>query len=73
MSGPVPRRFTWEGRAYVVADVLGHWVTGTPWWRAPAEPDDDPHTWRIEASSGQRSGIYDLSCSAGRWSLCRVA
>ena len=37
MSGPVPRRFTWEGRAYVVADVLGHWVTGAAWWRAPAE------------------------------------
>lgn len=68
-----PRRFTWDGRAYVVAEVLGHWVTGASWWRAPALADDDTHTWRVEASAGQRSGVYDLSCSAGHWSLCRVA
>ncbi|MFM9135485.1 MAG: DUF6504 family protein [bacterium] len=68
-----PMRFTWQGRGYVVTSVLGHWVTGASWWRAPERVDADTHTWRIEASSGPRSGIYDLSCSGDRWSLRRMA
>ena len=23
-----PMRFTWQGRGYVVTEVLGHWVSG---------------------------------------------
>ncbi len=81
-----PMRFTWQGRGYVVTAVLGHWVSGTAWWRAPEQADDDTHTWRVEAfprsgsaSSGSarvamtRSGVYDLSCSGASWSLQRIA
>jgi len=81
-----PMRFTWQGRGYVVTSVLGHWVTGAPWWRAPEQADDDTHTWRVEAfpragaarsgsaRSGQpRSGVYDLTCTGTGWTLHRIA
>ena len=69
-----PLRFTWQGQGYVVTSVLGHWVTGACWWRAPERADADTHTWRVEARSGSsRSGVYDLSCSSGGWTLRRPA
>lgn len=78
-----PMRFTWQGRGYVVTAVLGHWVSGSSWWRIPERADVDTHTWRIEAfprssASGTRaggaraSGVYDLSCSGTHWTLHRI-
>lgn len=75
-----PMRFTWQGRGYVVTAVLGHWVSGASWWRAPEQADDDTHTWRVEAfprsgpqSGARRSGVYDLSCAGSGWTLHRIA
>jgi hypothetical protein len=63
-------RFTWQGQGYVVTSVLGHWVTGASWWRAPDRADADTHTWRVEAFP--RSGVYDLSCAGDGWTLHRI-
>ena len=74
-----PMRFTWQGRGYVVTSVLGHWVTGAPWWRAPEQADADTHTWRVEAfprssaAPSRRGGVYDLSFSGDHWTLHRIA
>ena len=71
-----PMRFTWQGQGYVVTSVLGHWVTGASWWRAPERTDADTHTWRVEARSRSRRpgqpGIYDLSCVGDGWTLHRI-
>lgn len=74
-----PQRFTWQGRGYVVTSVLGHWVSGASWWRAPERADVDTHTWRIEAfprssaAGAVATGVYDLSCSGEHWTLHRIA
>ena len=70
-----PMRFTWQGRGYVVTSVLGHWVAGASWWRAPERADPDTHTWRIEARSRSADppGVYDLSCTGDDWTLHRIA
>ncbi|MGI9196466.1 MAG: DUF6504 family protein [Candidatus Nanopelagicales bacterium] len=59
-----PVHFVWRGRRYVVAEVLGHWVAGRPWWEMVPQasddaasddaasddgPSDDAEVWRVEA------------------------
>ncbi|MCU1592632.1 MAG: hypothetical protein JWO12_24 [Frankiales bacterium] len=32
-SGPVPDQFLWNGRRYVVREVLARWTESGSWWR----------------------------------------
>ncbi len=70
-----PEAFIWQGRLYVVRDVLGRWRERRAWWRGaleidvPAEPGaaleaaaGEHEVWRVEASRGWSfsPGVYDL-------------
>lgn len=76
-----PVHFVWRGRRYVVAEVLGHWVAGRPWWQMVSQTSDDAEVWRVEAFPSSapasvrraRAGVYDLSRSGPAWSLSRIA
>lgn len=76
-----PVHFVWRGRRYVVAEVLGHWVAGRPWWQMVPQTSDDAEVWRVEAFPSSapasvrraRAGVYDLSRSGPAWSLSRIA
>ena len=78
-AGPVPARFRWAGRQYVVREVLARWTESGSWWRAQAvtaltsgaavgasQPLDDRETlwWRVEADSG-RPAAWPGSSPAG--------
>lgn len=79
--GGIPRQCRVGGRHYVVTEVHGHWVTGTPWWLTGQ--DVDTHTWRVTLvpasrahSTGGRQGsqerVVDLRCTGSHWRLTRV-
>lgn len=82
-----PHRFTWRGRAYVVQEVLGHWVSGTPWWQAPAGVTPAGVTPAGDGIAGDdiagddievwrveaQAGVYDLVRAGEQWSLSRIA
>lgn len=84
---PAPASFVWNGRRYVVREVLDRWVERTPWWRLAltgaavghgegVSPAMQEQVWRVEASPGRllAGGVYDLARSqAGDWQLRRVA
>ncbi len=68
-----PTSFVWRGRHYVVREVLSHWRERRAWWRDALDPaPGQPHgvaaaaregqVWRVEASAGGRSGVFDLAC-----------
>lgn len=75
-SDGAPCRFQAGGRHYVVTEVHGHWVTGTPWWLTGR--DVDIHTWRVTIAGRGRSGsagvgpVVDLTCAGSHWQLTRV-
>jgi hypothetical protein len=80
-GGPEPEQFLWQGRLYVVREVLARWTSAGAWWKgSPTQVDDgEKHWWRVEADSGRLAafsagrGTYDLcfSWSSG-WTLRRV-
>jgi hypothetical protein len=35
-SGPVPDQFLWQGRLYLVREVLARWTESGSWWRGTA-------------------------------------
>ena len=63
----MPAAFSWRGRRWVVADVIGRWRIEGRWW---AEGRDREY-WRIEARGG---AVFDLyhDRTGGRWHLERV-
>jgi hypothetical protein len=72
-SGPEPEQFLWQGRLYVVREVLARWTSAGAWWkRCEQEQVDDGERqwWRV---MDRRGGTYDLcfSWSSG-WTLRRV-
>lgn len=73
MTAPagVPASFRWQGRRYVVQQILMHWVEAGPWWRSLAaglawefaDADDFDvtwHIWRLEAQSQAGSLLGDV-------------
>ena len=85
--GGAPRQCQVGGRHYVVTEVHGHWVTGTPWWLTGR--DVDTHTWRVTIAPGParseparsepgRSGqgavgrVVDLRCTGTHWRITGV-
>jgi Family of unknown function (DUF6504) len=74
-----PAGFVWRGRPHRVLRVLEHWVmtrdwwneqhAGDPFWENPGERE----FWRVEASSGDEAGIYELRHEPGAdaWRLSR--
>jgi Family of unknown function (DUF6504) len=60
-----PAEFMWRGRAWVVHEVIAHWLETGAWWvQAPAEDTDlvaEREVWRVGASRGgaSRSGAGD--------------
>lgn len=70
-----PEAFIWQGRLYVVRDVLGQWRVRRAWWRDALDEDvraepgaaleaaaGEHRVWRVEASRGwsYSPGVYDL-------------
>ncbi len=35
-EGEVPEQFIWQGRLYVVREILSSWSEARPWWRPAA-------------------------------------
>jgi hypothetical protein len=35
-AGPVPAQFLWQGRLYLVREVLARWTESGSWWRGTA-------------------------------------
>jgi hypothetical protein len=35
-AGPVPDQFLWQGRLYLVREVLARWTESGSWWRGAA-------------------------------------
>jgi hypothetical protein len=83
----VPEAFRWRGRRYVVTEVLGQWVEAAAWWRpgaaetvdvaATSQPVRQRRWWRVSArpthpATQGATGVYELCCSGGTWSLRRV-
>ncbi len=69
-----PQAFIWQGRLYVVRQVLEHWRERRSWWRDALDPvpgrptgiavaSREQHVWRVEASRGlaHGTGVFDLS------------
>ncbi len=69
-----PQAFIWQGRLYVVRQVLDHWRERRSWWRdaldpVPGQPTGiavasrEHHVWRVEASRGlaHGTGVFDLT------------
>jgi hypothetical protein len=72
-----PTAFTWRGRRYFVAHVLGHWWETGAWWHRLDEgvDDDEREIWRVEATTrGRASVVVELAFawSRGTWSLVAV-
>jgi hypothetical protein len=82
-AGPVPDQFLWQGRLYLVREVLARWTESGSWWRGtavraltqgpaatdtPVEIDDhESQWWRVEADSGR---LAALSGGRGVYDLC---
>ncbi len=69
-----PQAFIWQGRLYVVRQVLEHWRERRSWWCDALDPvpgrptgiavaSREQHVWRVEASRGlaHGTGVFDLS------------
>ena len=69
-----PQAFIWQGRLYVVRQILDHWRERRSWWRDALDPEPgqptgiavasrEQHVWRVEASRGlaHGTGVFDLS------------
>lgn len=71
-----PQQYRVGGRHYVVTEVHGHWVTGTPWWLTGQ--DVDTHTWRVTVAAdsprdSRGSGrVVELRATGTHWQLTRV-
>src|SRR5438552_9286070 len=63
----MPSVFTWRGRRYEVADVIGRWRIEGRWWA----DGRDREYWRVEARGG---AVWDLYHDhlGGRWHLERL-
>ncbi len=72
--GGAPQQCRVGGRHYVVTQVHGHWVTGTPWWLTGQ--DVDTHTWRVTIAAGSTARgagrVVDLRATGTHWQLTRV-
>ncbi len=69
-----PQAFIWQGRLYVVRQILDHWRERRSWWRDALDPipgqptgiavaSREQHVWRVEASRGlaHGTGVFDLT------------
>lgn len=71
-----PQQYRVGGRHFVVTEVHGHWVTGTPWWLTGQ--DVDTHTWRVTVVAkppGDYRGsdhVVELRATGAHWQLTRV-
>lgn len=63
----MPMAFSWRGRRYQVADVIGRWRIEGRWW----EEARDREYWRVEARGGAVYDLY-LDRQGGRWHLERL-
>lgn len=70
-SSRPPLAFRWQGRRYVVGNVLAHWVETGAWWRNSTSTMADPerHLWRVEVCRGRSTGVFDLCEDDAGWSL----
>ncbi len=72
--GRSPQAFIWQGRLYVVRQILDHWRERRSWWRDALDPipgqptgiavaSREQHVWRVEASRGlaHGTGVFDLT------------
>ena len=75
---PMPTAFMWRRRRFRVTAVLARWIEAEQWWKAPPGADGDRAgdriVWRLEASAGPSTGVYDLcqhTRPSGGWFLVR--
>ncbi|MFZ2625339.1 MAG: DUF6504 family protein [Propionibacterium sp.] len=79
-AGDRPFRFVWRARIWRVESIERSWVETVPWWLGihGGPPGSAVRTatrlvqrrlWRVEASSGERRGVYDLACCEDAWAL----
>lgn len=67
----VPERCAVSGWRYVVQQVHGHWVSGSPWWLTGV--DVDTHIWRVTLyRPGGTANVMDLRCNGTNWQVTRV-
>lgn len=77
-----PLAFRWQGRRYVVASVLAHWIETGAWWRtfgaagtagaSGVLTDPERQLWRVEVCRGASTGVFDLCHDSTGWSLRAV-
>ncbi|HVM12546.1 MAG TPA: DUF6504 family protein [Actinomycetota bacterium] len=63
----MPAAFSWRGRRYEVADVIGRWRIEGRWWA----DGRDREYWRVEARGGAVCDLY-LDQRDGGWHLERL-
>lgn len=71
-----PARFVWEGRIYVVQQVLDYWVALRSDFEAEFRGRPRERVfWRVRAGAGAALGVYELrhDSATGSWLLARVA
>ncbi len=61
-----PHAFTWRGRRYMVAAVLGTWRLATRWWQPEAAVDR--HYYRVRTPDHQVFELYHAAGSSA-WTL----
>lgn len=71
------RRIRGRAYAYTVTDVLARWVELGQWWMyspgdGPAHSTGERQIWRVEATCGHSTGVYDLSYVNDSWRLLRI-
>ncbi|MFY9331571.1 MAG: hypothetical protein WAO41_07810 [Candidatus Nanopelagicales bacterium] len=67
----VPEHCTVRGWHYVVQQVHGHWVSGSPWWLTGV--DIDTHIWRVTLCRlGGSAQVMDLRCAGQDWQVAHV-
>ncbi|TDQ48779.1 DUF6504 family protein [Actinorugispora endophytica] len=74
-QGGRPARFVWQGRLYVVQQILEHWVTLRSDFTAGRARRPPARTfWRVRVGAGAESGVYELrhDSATDDWLLARV-
>ncbi|MPZ93648.1 MAG: hypothetical protein GEU96_01795 [Propionibacteriales bacterium] len=71
-----PEQFLWQGRLWLVHEVVGHWIETGSWWESPTQdvavidPPAEREVWRVDAANGRtgsasgavsgQRGVFDL-------------
>jgi len=71
-----PRRFTWRGLTYTVAEIYATWHLRDRWWvqpseQLPAAPESDRLYYRVRCREGLLCDLYH-DTARGAWVLDRV-